>query len=43
VVEQGQHEVLYENKCTYFEIFNAMANRLTIDKIAKTMSENDEV
>ena len=43
VVEQGQHEVLYENKSTYFEIFNAMANSLNIDKIAKTMSENDEV
>ncbi|MBK7806904.1 MAG: ABC transporter ATP-binding protein [Saprospiraceae bacterium] len=43
VVEQGQHEVLYDNKSTYFEIFNAMANSLNIDKIAKTMSENDEV
>ncbi len=42
VVEQGQHEVLYDNKSTYFEIFNAMANSLNIDKIAKTMSENDE-
>jgi ABC-type multidrug transport system fused ATPase/permease subunit len=43
VVEQGQHEVLYDNKSTYFEIFNAMANSLNIDKIAKTMSENDEI
>jgi len=43
VAEQGQHEVLYENKSTYFEIFNAMANSLNIDKIAKTMSDNEEI
>ena len=37
VVEQGTHEQLYENQSVYYEIFNAMANSLNIDKITKTM------
>lgn len=39
VMEQGTHEELYDNKSTYFEIFNAMANSLNIEKISRTMSE----
>ncbi len=42
VAEQGNHEDLYDNKNTYYEIFNAMANSLNIDKIAKTMSDVDD-
>lgn len=38
VVEQGTHEELYDNKSAYYEIFNAMANSLNIDKITKTMT-----
>lgn len=41
VMEQGTHEELYDNKATYFEIFNAMANSLNIDKIARTMNDED--
>jgi len=41
VIEQGTHEELYDNKGTYFEIFNAMANSLNIDKIARTMNDED--
>ncbi|MDG4950755.1 ABC transporter ATP-binding protein/permease [Weeksellaceae bacterium KMM 9724] len=37
VIEQGTHEDLYENESTYYEIFNAMANSLNIDKIKSTM------
>lgn len=37
VIEQGTHEELYENESTYYEIFNAMANSLNIDKIKSTM------
>ena len=37
VIEQGTHEDLYENESTYYEIFNAMANSLNIDKIRSTM------
>ncbi len=37
VIEQGTHEELYENESTYYEIFNAMANSLNIDKIRSTM------
>lgn len=39
VVEQGTHKELYDNHSAYFEIFNAMANSLNIDKITKTMTE----
>lgn len=38
VVEQGTHEKLYSNKSAYYDIFNAMANSLNIDKITQTMS-----
>ncbi len=41
VMEQGTHEELYDNKATYFKIFNAMANSLNIDKIAKTINDED--
>ncbi len=40
VVEQGTHEELYNNKSVYFDIFNAMANSLNVDKITKTMADN---
>lgn len=33
LVESGVHETLYENKSTYYNIFNAMANSLNIGKI----------
>lgn len=39
VMEQGTHKELYDNKSTYYEIFNAMANSLNIDKISKTIGE----
>lgn len=39
VIEQGTHKELYDNKSTYYEIFNAMANSLNIDKISKTIGE----
>lgn len=39
VVEQGTHEKLYKNKSTYYEIFNAMANSLNIDKITNTIEK----
>lgn len=39
VVEEGTHKELYENENAYFEIFNAMANSLNIDKITDTMKE----
>lgn len=42
IMEQGAHEELYDNQSTYFEIFNAMANSLNIDKIARTMGEEGE-
>lgn len=42
IMEQGTHEELYDNQSTYFEIFNAMANSLNIDKIARTMGEEGE-
>lgn len=38
VAEQGLHEELYEKEGTYFRIFNAMANSLNIEKIAKTLN-----
>ncbi|PJR05052.1 ABC transporter ATP-binding protein [Avrilella dinanensis] len=40
VMEQGTHKELYDNKSTYYEIFNAMANSLNIDKISKTIGED---
>jgi len=39
VVEQGDHEAVYEKGGTYKKIFDAMAHSLNIDKIAKTMNE----
>lgn len=39
VMEQGTHKELYDNKSSYYEIFNAMANSLNIDKISKTIGE----
>ncbi len=43
VMEQGTHEELYDNKGPYFEIFNAMANSLNIDKIARTLNDEDDL
>ena len=37
VVEQGTHDDLYKNESTYFEIFNALANSLNIEKISDTI------
>lgn len=39
VVEQGTHDDLYDNQSTYFEIFNALANSLNIEKISGTINE----
>lgn len=39
VVEIGTHEELYEKAGTYFEIFNASARSLNLDKIAKTLDD----
>ncbi|MBB1151088.1 MULTISPECIES: ABC transporter ATP-binding protein [unclassified Myroides] len=39
VVESGVHEVLYDNKQTYYEIFSAMANSLNLEKISQTLHE----
>jgi len=37
VVEIGTHDELYDKGGTYFEIFNASARSLNIDKISKTL------
>ena len=37
VVEIGTHGELYERRGTYFEIFNASARSLNLDKIAQTL------
>jgi len=37
VVEIGTHDELYERRGTYFEIFNASARSLNLDKIAQTL------
>ncbi len=37
VVEIGSHEELYDKGGTYFEIFNASARSLNLDKISKTL------
>lgn len=42
VVEHGVHEDVYHQNGTYKEIFDAMAKSLNIDKIAKTLDEDDE-
>ncbi len=39
VVEKGVHEDLYKMKGAYFNIFNAMANSLNIEKIIDTIEE----
>lgn len=39
VVEQGTHEQLYKNESTYFDIFNALANSLNIEKITDTIND----
>jgi ABC-type multidrug transport system fused ATPase/permease subunit len=40
VVEIGTHEDLYDKAGTYFEIFNASARSLNLDKIAKTLDDD---
>ena len=37
VIEQGTHDELYKNESTYYEIFNALANSLNIEKISETI------
>ncbi|UMB55505.1 ABC transporter ATP-binding protein/permease [Lutibacter sp. A64] len=39
VIEEGSHEVLYNNESAYYKIFNAMANSLNLNKITNTMSD----
>jgi ABC-type multidrug transport system fused ATPase/permease subunit len=39
VVEIGTHDVLYDKSGTYFEIFDASARRLNLDKISKTLED----
>lgn len=41
VVESGIHEVLYDNKHTYHEIFSAMANSLNLEKISQTLHADE--
>lgn len=38
VVESGTHEVLYEERGTYYKIFSAMANSLNLDKITQSLN-----
>ncbi len=42
VVEHGIHEEVYDLDGTYKEIFDAMARSLNIDKIAKTLDDEEE-
>lgn len=37
VIEQGTHDELYKNESTYYEIFNALAISLNIEKISETI------
>ena len=39
VVEQGDHEAVYDKAGTYKKIFDAMAHSLNIEKIAKTLDD----
>ena len=39
VVEQGDHETVYDKAGTYKKIFDAMAHSLNIEKIAKTLDD----
>ena len=39
VVEQGTHETVYDKNGAYKKIFDAMANSLNIEKIAKTLND----
>lgn len=43
VVETGKHENLYKEKGTYYNIFNAMANSLNINKIIDTIDDENEL
>lgn len=43
VVETGKHENLYKEKGTYYNIFNAMANSLNINKIIDTIDDDNEL
>lgn len=40
VVEQGTHEELYKQEGTYFDIFNAAAHSLNLEKISETLEES---
>jgi ABC-type multidrug transport system fused ATPase/permease subunit len=40
VVEEGEHEMVYDKGGTYKKIFDAMAHSHNIGKIARTMEEN---
>lgn len=42
VVEHGVHEDVYKMSGTYKEIFDAMAKSLNIEKIAKTLDDDEE-
>ncbi len=42
VVEIGTHNELYDKHGTYFEIFNASARSLNLDKIARTLDDESE-
>ena len=39
VVEQGTHETVYDKNGAYKKIFDAMANSLNIEKIARTLND----
>ncbi len=41
VVEIGTHDELYDKRGTYFEIFNASARSLNLEKISRTMDDEE--
>ncbi|TEU25019.1 ABC transporter ATP-binding protein [Alkanindiges illinoisensis] len=43
IVEHGEHHALYKNSQVYKEIFDAMAKSLNIEKIARTLSPEEEM
>lgn len=43
IVEHGEHHALYKNSHVYKDIFDAMAKSLNIEKIARTLSADDEL
>ncbi|MFH5308409.1 hypothetical protein, partial [Campylobacter jejuni] len=42
IAEHGEHDQLYHQDGVYKQIFDAMAKSLNIEKIAKTLEEDEE-